>query len=243
VHRTGRISALAPSNWLADLAVSSGKLSAKPIVVSNGVDLGLFRPAYDRKKLRAELGIPIPHDRPVILLSASSLRDERKGILQSLALLHAIKDLKPFALVVGMADGLSEALGQIDHRTTGYIGNKRELARWYAAADIHLFCSLAESFSLVVLETMACGTPTVGFATGAVPELVEQDRSGLLVSARDLSSLEDAVRFAVKSGFAAAWGRAARIRAEENYSMETFCKRHIELYSRSLAKPATSEPL
>jgi glycosyltransferase involved in cell wall biosynthesis len=81
-----------------------------------------------------------------------------------------------------------------------------------------------EPFGLVVTEALACGTPVVGFARGALPELVD-DSCGRLVAPDDVDGLADAL------GEVTSIERAAcRRRAERIGSLEAMTDRYEELY-------------
>ena len=232
LHATGRILAIAPSQWMADLAFSSGKLPRRPCVVANGVDLTAFRPAWDKGALRTALGLP--ETRPIVLISAGDLRDPRKGFRHAIDALRTVRDLAPFAVVIGNAEtGLRDAMGDLDFKAVGYVEGAPALSRWYSAADVFLFCSLADNQPLSILETMACGVPLVGFATGGIPEMVESGITGIVVPQRDAAALAGALRSALAPGTAAAWGLSARRRAERDYSSDSFLARHVSLYLNS----------
>ena len=118
---------------------------------------------------------------------------------------------------------------------TGYVSDQEQLARWYAAADVFLFCSLAETGPLSVAETMACGTPFVGFEAGGISDMVVQYETGIVVRQGDEAGLARALRHILRGGQAEAWGRAARRRAESHYSYEAYTDRHVMLYEQALA--------
>ncbi len=241
LHAQGSLTTLAPSAWMADLAASSGKLRARPQIMANGVDLGVFRPAANRAALRRWLGLPA--ERRIVLVSAGFLHDTRKGIPQALAALREVADLKPFVLVVGEAERhLPQALGGLAHHATGYLTDPARLADCYAAADLFLFCTLADNQPLAVLETMACATPVVGFATGGIPELVDQGQNGWLVSPDQPAALAAGLRRALAPDVAEAWGRAARVRVEAEFGLERCIARHVALYRSLLDRQQRRSP-
>jgi D-inositol-3-phosphate glycosyltransferase len=85
-----------------------------------------------------------------------------------------------------------------EHRlesNVSFVGSlgQEELALYYAAADLCAVPSLTESFGLVALEAMACGTPVVGARVGGLQTVIENGRSGLLVPAGNDEALADAM--------------------------------------------------
>jgi glycosyltransferase involved in cell wall biosynthesis len=79
-------------------------------------------------------------------------------------------------------------------RYLGPVGFERK-RRLMAAARAVLIPSLAaETSSLVAMEALACGTPVIAFANGALPEIIEHGKTGFLVS--DTSEMAAAIRTA-----------------------------------------------
>ncbi|HET7699418.1 MAG TPA: glycosyltransferase [Candidatus Limnocylindria bacterium] len=109
------------------------------------------------------------------------------------------------------------------------------LAKYYAAADICAVPSLTESFGLVALEAMACGTPVVGTRVGGLQTLIEDGESGLLVPAGDYQALAEAIaRVLTDQRLRMHLAHGARDRAE-HYTWRNVGERVEALYARILA--------
>jgi glycosyltransferase involved in cell wall biosynthesis len=74
-------------------------------------------------------------------------------------------------------------------RDFGPVGPKDLLRDIYAAADVTVVPSRLEAQGLAVLESLACGTPTVAFDVCAMPEMIVPGRNGWLVPAFDIQGL------------------------------------------------------
>ncbi len=229
LHTSNKIHLLSPSKWMKDMAMLSGDIIMEPEIITNGVDRKIF---HSIDKTVAKLALKIPTDRFIILVSSVDLNDERKGFKRALLVLKKISDLNPFVILVGTVDEkIEKELIGIDFYQSGYIADETILSRHYAAADIFLNCSLADNQPLVVLETMACGTPTVGFASGGIPELVLQNKTGFLVPINDIDALRDILQITVEDKSYVAWGQNAIKKAEE-YDKMLFLAKHLKVYSR-----------
>lgn len=177
-------------------------------VVPLGVDTELFRPTRQADARRA-LGRDACGN---VLLFVGRI-EQIKGIevlLRALGLLFFRRpDLRANTclLVVGGAtdpeeDGTeSEKIAELRrmvaaHRmeeNVEFVGavDQRELGLYYAAADVCAVPSLTESFGLVALEAMACGTPVVATRVGGLQTVVTET-SGLLVPPSDYQALAEA---------------------------------------------------
>jgi len=61
------------------------------------------------------------------------------------------------------------------------------------ASDMFLLATVGEAFGLALAEAMACGVPVVGSRAGAIPEVIEDGETGLLVNPMDPVALADGI--------------------------------------------------
>jgi D-inositol-3-phosphate glycosyltransferase len=157
-------------------------------VVPCGVNLDLFRP-MDKAAARQRLGFG--GDGPIVLYVGRF--DPIKGIDRLLEAMACLKRLKGMRLVIIGGDGpdtpeyqnlqqLSAGFGiQESVRFVGRIEQKN-LPPYYSAADALVIPSYYESFGLVGLESLACGTPVVATRVGAMAHILKQGKTGLVVA-------------------------------------------------------------
>ena len=116
-----------------------------------------------------------------------------------------------------------EFIGEIDERTKPeFLGEAQAL----------LFpIDWPEPFGLVMIEAMACGTPVLAFRKGSVPEIIEDNLTGRIVSSMDEAMLALPEVIALDR-------RAVRRRFEERFSATRMAKDYVSLY-RKLLKHST----
>lgn len=184
---------LAPSRWLhaqiEDAAARDSAMQARSARVRLGVNTMVFRPR-DVSMCRELLGLD--PDAFIIATAAPSLADERKGLVH---LADAVKllDLPNVRVVAaGRAPAHRKpAMGAI--QMLGHIDDPLHLAMLYGAADIVVGPCTSEAFGQVFIEAAACGTPSVGFPAGGVPEAILDGISGRLAETISARVLADAI--------------------------------------------------
>lgn len=92
---------------------------------------------------------------------------------------------------------LASRLG-VDGRVT-FAGPQSQPARYLAASDVVLVPSMAEGFGIVVLEGMAAHRPVVAFDVPAPNEIIEHERSGILVPPYSVPDFTEAIRRILRS--------------------------------------------
>jgi glycosyltransferase involved in cell wall biosynthesis len=217
-----------PSDWMLQQAEKALKFKTAPLLLPYGLDLSPF-PCV--KKVEAKISLGIPEDRKVVAISAHFLHDPRKGVKYAIKALKSVSDLSPLVLTVGQCnDELKQALEGLEIKEMGYISDPNLLAQVYSAADLMLFCTLADNLPLTVLEAMAASTPVVGFSTGGVPEMIQTGNNGILVEPTNQEALNQALRQALLSINLEAMGQQARKDVENKFSKAVCVEKHLHIY-------------
>jgi glycosyltransferase involved in cell wall biosynthesis len=100
------------------------------------------------------------------------------------------------------------------------------LVSFYEACDIFVLPSEREGFGIVFLEAMARRKACVGVRAGAVPEVIEAGRTGLLVPAGELPALEEALsKLLQNASLREQLGNAGHERLAAHFSFDQFRKR------------------
>ncbi len=117
----------------------------------------------------------------------------------------------------------------------GRISQEGELIRAYHRCDALLFPSRLEGLPLAPLEAMSCGRPVVAANTSSLPEVIEDQVTGILCPPDDVGAFVAACRKLADYGqVRRQYGQAARRRAEELFSEERIIPQYMALYARVL---------
>jgi glycosyltransferase involved in cell wall biosynthesis len=175
--------------------MSIGHITAIP----NSIELGSPRETFGagREGLRARLGV----DEGTNLLAYSARMVKQKGHFQLLRVLEILRcrGIVPKTVLIGSGPLEPEIRAAVKSAElesqvimTGNVPHADAL-RHIAAGDLFVSPSSQEGFGLAIAEAMALGVPVVAVAVGAVPEVVEDGVSGLLVPPDGPESLASAI--------------------------------------------------
>jgi D-inositol-3-phosphate glycosyltransferase len=225
-----------------------GAEAAKIAIVPCGVDLNFFRP-IPQDEAKQMLGLP--QERCVILFVGRI--EPLKGIdhlLQAIALIAP--DMPCWqdelsVIIVGGAPGagveqvnaelarlerLRAELGIKDLVTFMGAQNQDTLVYYYSAAEVVVMPSHYESFGMVALEAMACGTPVVASKVGGLAFSVQDGQTGFLVPDRDAEALAARIRQLLKDrDLRQELGRQAA-RWAGCYGWPVIAKQIVDLYEK-----------
>src|SRR5919202_398945 len=113
----------------------------------------------------------------------------------------------------------------------GRLSDEISLAVVYAAADVFVAPSTQDNLPNTVMEAIACGTPSVAFNIGGMPELIEHQHNGYLAQALDSEDLAQGIIWVLenKERHQKLCDRA-RQKAEQEFTLEIQARRYESLY-------------
>jgi glycosyltransferase involved in cell wall biosynthesis len=208
-------------------------------IIYNGVDVQKFKPNKDRAGLRRELGL---EEKQKIILFVGRLY-QRKGLdtlFQSISkVVQNFKDAKFVISGEGFRQNkekllkLAEKL-KIENSVlfVGYFPDEK-LPDLYAASDIFVLPALYENFPFAILEAQATGLPVISTKVGGIPELVTNNKNGLLVEPANSEQLTEEIMILLKNPkFAEELGKRARQLIEEKFAWPLITNEVVDLYSK-----------
>jgi len=227
---------VAPSRWLAEEARRSEIFREREVLtIPYSVPLEVFRPG-DRPTLRRSLGLP--EDR-TLLLSGADGAFYRKGVDLLDTALRLARDrlgpsIPPLSVVLFGRDseGWLRECG-VDLVHFGVVESEAKMAALFAACDVFACPSREDNLPNTILESLACGTPAVGFRIGGLPDLIQDGVNGFLAEPFDATQLAaNLVQTIELQRQGLSLGTAARRLAEERYTPDQTSLRYVDLYDR-----------
>ena len=230
---------ICPSQWIAEQARRAGVDGALLAVIPNAVDSMTFSP-HDRMQSRQELGLP--RDAKILLLASMDFRNPYKGWEFALQALSQLQQ-PLYVMLIGANQRAMAFPAQHKYLTMERTFDRRRLAKYYAACDLLLFPSMADNCPLVLLESMACGTPAAAFDSGGIREIIDHESDGWLAVQGDTAALVRGIQIAMENETVrCGWSRNAREKMLKKFNEETFLKSHLSLYEALLNNPRRRAP-
>jgi teichuronic acid biosynthesis glycosyltransferase TuaC len=191
---------IAVSRPLAKELVSLGVPRERVHLVLNGVDASRFHPR-DRSATRRELGVA--EDERLVLFVGRL--EPQKGIGELLEAFEQLRARVPRATLALVGHGVAteEVRARVERWGPGgalMLGARPpgEVAAWMGACDVLTLPSWAEGTPNVVLEALASGRPVVATRVGGIPDVLRDERSGIVVPPRSAGALAGALHDALE---------------------------------------------
>ncbi len=159
-------------------------------IIPNGINLD--QPKVKSKKLKAKEG------NHFVIGSVGNL-NKQKGYEYLLSAMPKVLKVYPHLMleIIGDGEEKAELRSQIrelkiEHHVT-LLGRKENPENYSKKWNLFVSSSIAETFGIVFLEAYKVGLPVVATSVGGVPDVVENNKTGLLVPARDSEALSKAI--------------------------------------------------
>lgn len=222
-----------PSDWLTGQAEKSYFGKYPCITIRNGIDAR--HTFYPRDKAACRKKYGYGREDKLVLGIAVGYGDPRKGARY---IIQAARNLGREAkvILIGWEAVNNRMLEGTDNIVTlPGTADMDMLAEYYSMADVFALPSLAENYATVTLESMACGTPVVGFDADGIPEQLTEGK-GIAVPTGDQSAFEEGLRRALRpdSGLLRGEELAALIRRDN--STEKMTEEYLKVYNRLLQR-------
>lgn len=212
----------APSQWLKNQISQSFLKELNCVIIPHGINLSMFAPTENT--LRKDMNCA----GKTLLLGVASVWTKNKGFDDFLRLRQML-DSRYVICMVGLTEKQMRKLpeGIIGRPPTESI---KELAAYYSAADFFLNLTYEETFSLVNVEALACGTPIILYETGGSPEIISK-RCGAVVGTGDLKAVVSVLENEAREKD---YYRDACLARAAYYDKEECYQRYIALYEEMI---------
>lgn len=238
IYERSRLYVSTPCQWLMEKVKQSMMQAEEYRVIPYGVDLTVFKPG-DRTEARARLGLAAD-DAAILFVGNRVKRNIWKDYATMEAAVQGVAERQEKRKVIFLCVGeeqKSERIGRSEFRFVGYQEDPFAVASFYQAADVYLHAARADTFPIVILEAMACGTPVVATSVGGIPEQVEEGVTGYLTPPGDSQAMAMRIEQllsdnALRQRFAAAAVESARRRFDLDRQANTYLDWYEELIDR-----------
>ncbi len=219
---------VACSDWLGQRAKKSSLLKNHRVVnIPNPIDEGVFRP-IPKIEARKKLGLD-PH-KNYILFVAMLADAPRKGFAYLKAALQNGSFPNTELLVMGRADVESMQDLPLKVNALGQLSDIQKIVWAYSAASVFVIPSLEENLPNTIMEALACGTPSVGFEVGGIPEMIDHRKNGYVATYQSATDLGAGLAWVLNNENYEQLCHNARQKVLDNYTEEIVGQQYLELY-------------
>lgn len=232
IYSKAHIKFVTCSKWLLSIVQQSSILkNASAQVVSNPINIDEFKP-FDRKQVRQMLGLK--PDKRYLLFGAGNIYEKRKGLkylFEALDIMYRQQNLD-CSQVELLIFGKGVVPENFPFPVTSFsvITDTNLLVSLYNAADAFVLPSLEDNLPNTVMESLACGTPVVGFDAGGVPEMIVNNETGYIAEYANSESLANCLLKILFESDNIKMRESAREFVVSHYHPTLIAKQYINIY-------------
>lgn len=226
----------AVSDSVAQRLLASGVPARKIRTIANGIDVQKFESA------RPSLVLNFDYSKVIGMVARLDLQKGFEYLLRAAReLCGAFPELK--VVIVGEGPDRNEIERMIQRlgllSNVILAGQHSDMPAIYAAMDIFVLPSLNEGLPMTILEAMAARKPVIATRVGAIPKVIQDGETGLLVDPADSDGLRNALaRLLADSDLCSRLGAAGHDWVSRNYTSEAMALKYRQMYDDVLGTPA-----
>lgn len=207
-------------------------------LIPNGIDLTTFRPAGLAEKLALRDKLGLPRDQAIFLFTGRITVS--KGVPELIRVWRklAARDERVLLVLLGSGSGSFDDCEPQVRKTLAeeklqpwlvLPGKVTNVSDYLRAVDVFVFPSHYEGFGLSLAEAMACGLPAIVTRVGVATEVMENEKTGVLIGCDNEPELEAAIGWMLKNkAFWPAMGLRALQHVSGRFDIASTAARHIE---------------
>lgn len=189
-NRLSKLTIVSPSRWLLNDALQSKVFEdIQGVCIPNPIDTDVFSPQPDDNLKQRN---SIPEENITFLFVAQLVNIYPKGFSLLIAALKQLSHLPITLLVLGEST-LDLTIEGLDIRRLDTVNDEIILRNYYAGVDAFITPSRDENLPYVMIESLCCGTPVIGFPVGGIKENIIDYENGLLAEEVNSRSLANAI--------------------------------------------------
>jgi glycosyltransferase involved in cell wall biosynthesis len=223
-----------PSQWMANCVKSSALFKDRQVeVIPYGLDIQKYRPI--NRRFARDL-LKLPQDKQLILFGAlQASSDKRKGFHLLQSALHELSSTKwkdKLELVVfGSSQPENSTNFGLKSHYLGTLNDDLSLALAYSAADAFIAPSVQDNLPNTVMEALACGTPSVAFNIGGMPDMIEHEKNGYLAQPFKIEDLAKGIIWVLNNSERhQKLQKRAREKTEQEFALQIQAQRYLSLF-------------
>jgi glycosyltransferase involved in cell wall biosynthesis len=231
LYENANITFVGCSNWITEAAKLSNLLIGKKVLtINNPIEISKDL-MTNKSELRAKY--KIPQNKFVLMFSAANILDTRKGFSILVDSLSKINNDDIFLLVIGVNKENVDFGIKNETNFVGFVSDLELLKDYYRLSDLFACPSLEDNLPNTILESLACGTPSIAFNIGGISDLIIDSQNGILVDfdGDRIENFGNGIELAKNKKF---HSQEIIQGIAEKFSYESIAKRYVDLYKSLL---------